>query len=165
MSTAKTRSVTTVLKNILLLTRNVDRSVSFYTEGLGLKLMHHSEDYAEVRDSNDFRIGFQRVDSHAFTTTGYSPILNFQLKDGQDIYEQVSKLEKEYGAALDGEICKDDNFEIATLRSKDGHMVSLMKIKYDEQIDDEDGLNTVNQEATLDPRQQEIRRLLDSLKL
>mmetsp|Transcript_7532 Transcript_7532/g.8562 ORF Transcript_7532/g.8562 Transcript_7532/m.8562 type:complete len:128 (+) Transcript_7532:121-504(+) len=127
--------------------------------------MHHSEDYAEVRDANDFRIGFKKVESHAFCTTGYSPILNFQLKDGQNINTQVKKLEDEYGAKLDGEIQIDNDFEIATVKSEDGHMVSLMKVKYDEIIDNEDDLSSISQESNLDPRQQEIRRLLDSLKL
>ena len=73
-----------------------------------------------------------KVDSHAFCTTGYSPILNFQLKDNQDIHTQVSKLETEYGATLDGEVQVDDDFEIASLKSQDGHMVSLVKVKYDD---------------------------------
>ena len=127
--------------------------------------MHHSEEYAEVRDANDFRIGFKKVDSHAFCTTGYSPILNFELKDNQNIHEQVEKLESEYGAMLDGDVKIDENFEIATLKSTDGHMISLIKVKYDEAIDNEDELSSVSQETSLDPRQQEIRRLLESLKL
>ena len=36
---AKEKSITTVLRNLLLLTRNVDKSVAFFTEGLGCKLI------------------------------------------------------------------------------------------------------------------------------
>ena len=165
MNPSRQKVVTTVLKHVLMLTRNVDKSVSFFTEGLGCKLMHHSQDYAEVRDANDFRIAFKRVDSHAFWTTGYSPMLNFQLKDNEDIEGLVKKLESDYGAKLDGDVQKDDYFEVATMRSEDGHMVSLLKVKYDETIDNEEDLSTIKQESSLDPRQQEIRRLLDSLKL
>ena len=66
MNPNSSKVVTTVLKNVLLLTKNVDKSVAFFTEGLGCKLLHHSEEYAEVRDANDFRIAFKKVDSHAF---------------------------------------------------------------------------------------------------
>ena len=43
-------------------------------------------------------------------------------------------------------------------------MVSLIKLKYDE-IENEDDISPIKQESSLDPRQQEIRRLLESLKL
>ena len=76
-----------------------------------------------------------------------------------------NKLEHDYGATIDGEVQKDDHFEVATLRSQDGHMVSVMKVLYEEEIDNEDGLNSMSEEASLDPRQQEIKRLLDSMKL
>ena len=90
--------------------------------------------------------------------------MNFQLKNHENIDEYTKKLQEEYSAQLDGEIQKDEFYEVATLRSEDGQMVSLIKANYQEEVDDED-LSTLKQESMLDPRQQEIRRLLESLKL
>ena len=164
MASTGEKVATTLIRNIMIWTRNIDKTVAFYTEGLGLKLIHKSDDYAEIKDSNGFRIGFKQVTSQAFWSTGYSPILNFQLKNHENIDEYTKKLQEEYLAQLDGEIQKDELYEVATLRSEDGQMVSLIKANYQEEVDDED-LSTLKQESMLDPRQQEIRRLLESLKL
>lgn len=44
------------LKQVLLLSRNLDKAVGLWTEGLGFSLVHQSETYAELCDEKDVRL-------------------------------------------------------------------------------------------------------------
>lgn len=46
----------TTLKNIVMMTKNVGRTSDLFTELIGLKLIHQTNKFAELRDSRDFRI-------------------------------------------------------------------------------------------------------------
>ena len=51
---SKGASVT--LKNIILMSKNVEKTSNFFSEILGLKLIHQTDTLAELRDSRDFRL-------------------------------------------------------------------------------------------------------------
>jgi hypothetical protein len=58
---------------------------------------------------------------------------------------------------LDGKIQLSPTLESALLRTPDGHMISLTYLS--------EAVSEPEKPEELDPRQQEIRRILDSLKL
>ena len=62
-----------------------------------------------------------RCVSEASASTGYSPILSFNVPD---LDERVAALIG-HGASLDGPIKYPPHGKVAALRSPDGHMISL----------------------------------------
>ena len=46
----------TTLKNIVLLSKNVEKTSNFFTEILGLKLLHQTKNLAELKDHHNFRL-------------------------------------------------------------------------------------------------------------
>jgi catechol 2,3-dioxygenase-like lactoylglutathione lyase family enzyme len=143
------------LKQVLLLSRNLDKAVGLWTEGLGFTLVHQSETYAELKDERDARIAIREVDSEAFLSTGYSPILSIAMSE--PLAPLATKLQESHNCSVDGQVVASEALETVMLRTADGHMVGLVR-----------ELTTVEEPGAveeLDERQQEIRRLLDSLKL
>ena len=41
----------TILKNVILMSKNVERTSNFFSEIIGLKLIHQTESMAELKDS------------------------------------------------------------------------------------------------------------------
>jgi len=82
----------TTFKNVVLLTMNVEKTSSFYSEIVGLKLVHQTDQFAELRDfngKNQFSMLVRQAPSLAHSTFGYSPILNFNLGANANIEELV----------------------------------------------------------------------------
>ena len=52
------KKTSSFLKNVILLSRNVENMTSFFTQIIGLKLYHIAPDnsFAELKDSNNFTI-------------------------------------------------------------------------------------------------------------
>ena len=46
----------TQIKNIVMMSKNVERTSNFFSEIIGLKLIHQTETLAELKDQRDFRI-------------------------------------------------------------------------------------------------------------
>ena len=138
--------------------------LGLFQDFIKMNVFYDECSYEFQQCSNLARINLSAEKNSQIGGREISRILNFQLKNHENIDEYTKKLQEEYSAQLDGEIQKDEFYEVATLRSEDGQMVSLIKANYQEEVDDED-LSTLKQESMLDPRQQEIRRLLESLKL
>jgi catechol 2,3-dioxygenase-like lactoylglutathione lyase family enzyme len=46
----------TTLKNIVMLSKNVEKTSQFFSEILGLKLIHQTKNLAELKDHKDFRL-------------------------------------------------------------------------------------------------------------
>ena len=55
---------TSFLKNVILLSKNVESMSSFFTQIIGLKLIHIAPDnsFAELKDSNNFTLQIKKVD-------------------------------------------------------------------------------------------------------
>ncbi|KAG2382095.1 hypothetical protein C9374_005887 [Naegleria lovaniensis] len=113
---------TSVLKNIMLLIKDVPKSVKFYSEGLGMQVNHVSEHWAELQ-SGQIKVCLNKVEGEAACTTGYSPFLCFDVTQmDKTIYKLI-----EMGAVLDGPIKYPAHGKVASLRSPDGHMVGLFE--------------------------------------
>lgn len=110
------------LRNVLLLQRDVERAVAFYSKGLGLGVRVCTEAYAEL-DAGEGNppLALLRRDTEASFSTGYTPFLHFVV---DDVDESVRSLVQE-GALLDGPVKHPAKGKVAALRAPDGHMIAL----------------------------------------
>eukprot|EP00887_Chlorella_sp_A99_P002096 scaffold21.g2096.t1 len=110
------------LRYVLLLQRDVARAAKFYSEGVGLQLKVLTERWAELQ-SGPSTIALKAADGEAYCTTGYSPVLSFDVEDLQDTLMRCLSL----GAQMDGAIQHSPRGTVAALRGPDGHMISLIE--------------------------------------
>ena len=118
----------TTFKNIVILTRNVERTSNFYSEIVGLKLVHQTDQFAELRDFNAksrFSLLIRTAPSLAHSTFGYNPILNFNIGANANVDELIAKARDDFDCDLDGEILSDDYMKLVCLRTPDGQTLQL----------------------------------------
>mmetsp|Transcript_12455 Transcript_12455/g.23120 ORF Transcript_12455/g.23120 Transcript_12455/m.23120 type:complete len:128 (+) Transcript_12455:54-437(+) len=123
------------LRRVLLLVRDVPAGVKFFgKEGLGLPVVVESPEYAEMALSKQVigqpdlpTLALQAVEREADCSTGYSPLLNFDVDDMDDM---VGRLLMQ-GARLDGPIKYPPIGKLAAIRSPCGHMVGLFEANPD----------------------------------
>lgn len=117
-------AVGTRLSRILLMVRGsegINRAVDFYHKGLGLAVVRHTDDWAELLTANHMAVNLKAVDSEAQLSTGYSPLLSFEVSDMDTVVSTCAQL----GGHLDGPIQYPAHGKVAALRSPDGHMIGL----------------------------------------
>jgi len=109
------------------------RALEFYTAGLGLEAARVTDEWAELRTTSrdkasnnsstaPMSVCLQVVTSEAQVTTGYSPLLQFQLENMDDC---IAKCVQLLGGHLDGPIQHPAHGKAAALRSPDGHMIGV----------------------------------------
>lgn len=110
--------------------------------------------------------------SLAYATYGFSPILNFELSQGEDIQELIQKATSGYHCQLDGDVVEDTYLKIACLRMEEGQTVSLTQVMLEHEAEveyekfiKEEGGSRYDKESQLDAKQQELRKLFESIKL
>lgn len=113
------------LRNVLLLQRDVERAVEFYSQGLGLSVIVQTHTYAELA------LGYQQPplallqrDNEAVLSCGYSPLLHFTVDDVDETVKQLVLR----GASLDGPVKHPAQGKTASLRAPDGHMLGLSSV-------------------------------------
>ncbi|GKY91948.1 hypothetical protein MPSEU_000166400 [Mayamaea pseudoterrestris] len=120
------------LSRVILTVRGADglsSAVQFYHEAIGLSVLRVTDDWAELVSSpssanaaSGTKICLQAVNnSEAQLSTGYSPILTFEI---QNLPDTVSKC-IQAGAHLDGPIQFPAHGAVASLRTPDGHVIGL----------------------------------------
>lgn len=57
-----TKQLTTFFKNIVIYTRNVEKTAGFYSNALGLKITSQSSQLVELKDSSNMKIILKKVD-------------------------------------------------------------------------------------------------------
>eukprot|EP00210_Caulerpa_lentillifera_P007705 g7356.t1 len=114
--------MTTILRNVVLLQRDLPKAVAFYRDGLGLKLHVFTEKWAEFRNGGTI-LSLKQVEGEAFCSVGFSPILNFSVNDLQGTLTRLLQL----GGIMDGPVQYALQGKIATIRAPDGHMISLFE--------------------------------------
>jgi catechol 2,3-dioxygenase-like lactoylglutathione lyase family enzyme len=138
-----------MLRQVLLLQRDVPKATRFYQEGLGLRVKVLTERWAELEAgsttlaltavegcvqfsrplyameqfcySPDGMSGPTDLHREAYCTTGYTPFLSFSVVDLQQTVSNMLQL----GATLDGPIKYPGNGKVAAVRAPDGQMLSL----------------------------------------
>ena len=114
-------------------TNGVAAAVNFYQNGLGLSVVRHTDDWAELTcpvgssksdgTSPNFRLSIQAVHSEAHLGMGYSPLLSFDVDDMDSTVARCVQM----GAHLDGPIQYPAHGKVAALRAPDGHMIGLVE--------------------------------------
>ena len=107
----------------------VAAAVNFYQNGLGMAVVRHTDDWAELtcpvgsfsNNKSDFRLSIQSVHSEAQLGIGYSPFLSFDVDDMDSTVARCVQM----GANLDGPIQYPAHGKVAALRAPDGHMIGL----------------------------------------
>jgi catechol 2,3-dioxygenase-like lactoylglutathione lyase family enzyme len=123
-------------------TNGVAAAVNFYQNGLGMAVIRHTDQWAELvcpvggssssnstannkstnHHSMQFQLSIQAVESsEASLCVGYSPFLNFDIDDMDSVVARCVQL----GANLDGPIQYPAHGKVAALRAPDGHMIGL----------------------------------------
>ena len=82
----------TIIRNVMFLSKNCEKSAEFFVDVLGLKINHLSPEFAELVDKHNTKIVFKHTESEAHTKIGYSPIITFNV----DSYELVMEKIKNY---------------------------------------------------------------------
>ncbi len=57
-----TKQLTTVIKNIVIYSRNVEKTAGFYSNALGLKITSQSTQLVELKDASNMKIFLKKVD-------------------------------------------------------------------------------------------------------
>ena len=83
------------------------------------------DEYAIACISEVLRLSVCR---EAACSTGYSPLINFQVEDLDSVIPQLLM----HGAELDGPIKYPRHGKVAVLRSPDGHMVGISELLPDQ---------------------------------
>jgi catechol 2,3-dioxygenase-like lactoylglutathione lyase family enzyme len=120
------------LGRIVLMVRGSEglaKAVHFYNGALGLSVSRMTDDWAELRcgtgqtphDVDSISITLQAVHSESQLSTGYSPLLSFQVDDMDTVVARCAQM----GGHLDGPIQYPAHGKVAALRSPDGHMIGL----------------------------------------
>mmetsp|Transcript_15868 Transcript_15868/g.29952 ORF Transcript_15868/g.29952 Transcript_15868/m.29952 type:complete len:148 (-) Transcript_15868:106-549(-) len=117
--------------------QGVAQSVNFYQSALGMTVLRHTDDWAELvcgmassasADTDptttaaaNFRLSIKSVESEAHLSVGYSPFLSFDVDDMDQTVARCAQM----GAHLDGPIQYPAHGKVATIRAPDGHMIGL----------------------------------------
>ena len=124
----------------------VATAVDFYEKGLGMKVIRHTDHWAELicpvvggsstiinnassqgstimeaSIGTNFHLSIQASESEASLAVGYSPFLNFDVDDMDSTVARCVQM----GASLDGPIQYPAHGKVAALRAPDGHMIGL----------------------------------------
>uniref|UniRef100_A0A7S2HIP9 VOC domain-containing protein n=1 Tax=Helicotheca tamesis TaxID=374047 RepID=A0A7S2HIP9_9STRA len=128
------------LSRTILMVRNatdVANAVNFYQNGLGLTVVRHTDEWAELacaagtdsttttttisNNNNTIRLSIKTASNEAQLSVGYSPILSFDVTDMDGIVSRCAQM----GGHLDGPIQYPAHGKVAALRSPQGHMIGL----------------------------------------
>lgn len=120
------------LSRVVLMVRSgqgLANALEFYSTGLGLQVVRATDEWADLRTTSgnpqhqqqSLSISLRAVTSEAQVTTGYSPLLQFQVDNMDDVIAKCVQL----GGNLDGPIQYPAHGKIAALRSPDGHMIGI----------------------------------------
>jgi len=112
-----------ILRHVMLLQRDVPKAATFYSEGLGLRLLVCTKQWAELECGPGARLALKGVEGEAFVTTGYTPFLSFQVTDMDERLTRMISL----GAVMDGAVKFSPTSRSAVLRAPDGHMIGLVE--------------------------------------
>ncbi|CAB9523892.1 lactoylglutathione lyase family protein glyoxalase I family protein [Seminavis robusta] len=106
----------------------IQKAVDFYHGAMGLTVLRMTEEMAELRcgtgnssSEDSISINFQAVHSEAQLSTGYSPLLSFEVADMNSVVAKCVQL----GAHIDGPIQYQAHGTVAALRDPCGHMIGL----------------------------------------
>ena len=100
------------------------KATEFYGSGLGLQVVRATDDWAELQTENQsLAISLQGVTSESQLSTGYSPLLTFEVNDMDSIIAKCCQL----GGQMDGPIQFKAHGKVAAMRAPCGHMIGIFE--------------------------------------
>lgn len=96
-------------------------AVNFYHNALGLTVVRHTDEFAELTCHKQFSLNLQAVSNEAQLCTAYSPLLTFEVDEMNTVVQTCVQM----GAHLDGPIQYPAHGKVASMRTPDGHMIGL----------------------------------------
>jgi lactoylglutathione lyase len=112
------------LGTVMLAVSNIDRSIEFYGDVLGLEVEKHSDHWAQA-DAGGTAIGFH-ISENVRPPGGESFALIFDVDDVDEVFRSV----KERGTPV-AEEPKDEPYgRIGTLTDPDGYAIQILKPSY-----------------------------------
>ena len=100
------------------------KATEFYHSALGLKVLRATDDWTELQTENqNLSITLQGVTSESQLSTGYSPLLTFEVMDLDTCIAKCCQL----GGFLDGPIQYPAHGKVAAMRAPDGHMIGIFE--------------------------------------
>lgn len=106
---------------LMIRAQALPQATEFFHAALGLEVMRATDDWAELKCGRNFSLSLQAVYTEPQASTGYSPILNFEVDDMDTTVAKCVQM----GGHLDGPIQYPAHGKVAVLRSPDGHMIGL----------------------------------------
>ena len=106
---------------LMVRSQQLPQATEFYHAALGLQVLRVTDEWAELVADNDMHLSLQAVTTEPQVSTGYSPILNFEVDDMDTTVAKCVQM----GGNLDGPIQYPAHGKVAVLRSPDGHMIGL----------------------------------------
>eukprot|EP00640_Fibrocapsa_japonica_P004691 CAMPEP_0113938162 /NCGR_PEP_ID=MMETSP1339-20121228/4569_1 /TAXON_ID=94617 /ORGANISM="Fibrocapsa japonica" /LENGTH=141 /DNA_ID=CAMNT_0000941135 /DNA_START=122 /DNA_END=547 /DNA_ORIENTATION=- /assembly_acc=CAM_ASM_000762 len=119
-------------RSIILLVKEsqLEDTIQFYNDGLGLEFKHENDEFAEF-DTGGTRLVIKGVEDEASCTTGFSPMLCFDVDDMDATIQRMLGM----GARLDGPIQYPVHGKVASVRTPEGHMIGLFETNAPKQKD------------------------------
>jgi predicted enzyme related to lactoylglutathione lyase len=113
------------LSRVVLMVRGAEgvaKAVNFYHAAVGLQVLRVTDDWAELTaGANGLTLTLQAVDTEPQLSTGYSPVLTFEIDNMDETIAACAQA----GGHLDGPIQYPAHGKVAALRAPDGHMIGL----------------------------------------
>jgi len=112
------------ISRVVLLVRGPEglaKAVNFYHQAVGLPVVRVTDEWAELTAGNSLRLHLQAVQTESQLSTGYSPIIHFDIPN----MDQAVAACVQNGAHLDGPIQFPAHGKVASMRTPDGHMIGL----------------------------------------
>ena len=142
------------LVRAIIFTRNLELSVSFYSNLLGLKVSEFSKSQAELKDKEGMGLLLKLAPSEAFCSPGYMPMLQFEVSNVAFLEHKA----KDFNCTLDGPITTTPAGKVLCMRGPDGNMLGLLETEKEPEEEQE----TPKEEDFTD---QEMKKLLSRLKI
>lgn len=118
------------LGGILLLVPQLERSMRFWSDGVGLQIVQQTREWASLDDGN---LELQQTSSVAACVTGYTPLIRVHVTDVDESVRACVAL----GGVMDGPIRRPlYGMAAASIRAPDGHMIGLVERVAEEMIED-----------------------------
>ena len=110
-----------LFKHTMVMVSDMQASVRFYTEGLGLRIKNQSPMWVEL-EAGDATIALHA--SHDTPKAGSSPILSFYVDDLDASLEMLGNI----GGRQEGRIREPSFGKVAAMRAPEGTLVSLTQL-------------------------------------
>ena len=136
----------TKLSFILIFSRNIEKSTSFYTTILDLKVIRQSKNQIELEDLSKTKFILKQSENEAFCSTGYSPIINLSVDSVDFIKEKLSRFDFKIDSYIDDE----ELGKILCFRGPDNIMFSVNEGDMENSDVESDGEDEENSETVKD---------------